>query len=473
MSNSTPVIMWFRRDLRLADNPALCAAVATGQPVIAVFVDDGVTQRHGAAPRWRLGLGVADLGRRLAARGSRLILRRGRADDTLLDLARQSGASDVFWNRLYDPASVGRDKAVKARLNDAGLRTHSCAGHLLHEPWQVATKTGGFYKVFTPMWRNIAHRDPGAPLAPPHSLAAPDHWPASDMIADWRMGAEMDRGARVVAPHLSVGEDAAQDRLADFVERAIERYGIDRDFPALEATSRLSENLTYGEISVRRCWHAGLRALHEGRAGAERFLKELAWREFAHHLAYHTPHMLGRSWRPEWDSFPWHEDEARPEVQAWKQGRTGQPFVDAAMREMYVTGTMHNRARMIAASYLTKHLMCHWRIGMAWFAECLIDWDPAANAMGWQWVAGSGPDASPYFRIFNPATQADKFDPSGRYRRRWIAEGQADPPQSARDFFAAVPRSWGLSPDTPYPPPIVDLAQGRQRALLAYERRGF
>lgn len=473
MSNSAPVIMWFRRDLRLADNPALCAAVATQQPVIAVFVDDEVTQSHGAAPRWRLGLGVAELGRCLAARGSRLILRRGRADDTLLDLARQSGASDVFWNRLYDPASVGRDTAVKARLKEAGLGTHSCAGHLLHEPWQVKTKTGGFYRVFTPMWRNIVQKDPGAPLAPPHSLTVPDHWPASDLIGDWHMGAGMDRGAAVVAPYLSVGEAAAKDRLADFTERALERYGTDRDFPALEATSRLSENLTYGEISVRRCWHAGLRALHEGTAGAERFLKELAWREFAHHLAYHTPHMLSRSWRPEWDNFPWHEDAGRPEVQAWKQGRTGQPLVDAAMRELYVTGTMHNRARMIAASYLTKHLMCHWRIGMAWFAECLVDWDPASNAMGWQWVAGSGPDASPYFRIFNPATQADKFDPSGSYRRRWIAEGQADPPHSALDFFRAAPRSWALSPDTPYPPPIVDLAQGRKRALLAYQQRDF
>ena len=235
----------------------------------------------------------------------------------------------------------------------------------------------------------------------------------------------------------------------------------------------MSEYLALGEISPRTCWHAGLSALHRGAKGAEKWLKELVWREFAYHLMYHTPRILTGNWREEWAAFPWNEDADRPEVLAWKQGRTGEPFVDAAMREMYVTGTMHNRARMIVASYLTKHLMTHWRIGQKWFEECLTDWDPASNAMGWQWVAGSGPDASPYFRIFNPATQLEKFDPDGEYLARWLAEGRDRPSPTALAYFDAVPRRWELSPKDAKPQPLVELSEGRKRALAAYEARNF
>jgi deoxyribodipyrimidine photo-lyase len=284
------------------------------------------------------------------------------------------------------------------------------------------------------------------------------------------MGAAMNRGAAVVARHAAVGEAAAQDRLADFVATRIGAYAEARDFPARQGTSRLSENLAWGEISVRACWHAGLRALGEGRRGAETFLRELVWRDFAWHLVHHTPHIVRESWREEWRDFPWDEDAGRPEVRAWMQGRTGVPFVDAAMREMYVTGTMHNRARMIVASYLTKNLLGHWRIGQRWFEDCLIDWDPASNALGWQWTAGSGPDAAPYFRVFNPDTQAEKFDADGAYRRAWIAEGQARPPETALSYFEAIPVSWGMSPGDRYPSPLVDAAEGRRRALAAYER---
>jgi deoxyribodipyrimidine photo-lyase len=283
------------------------------------------------------------------------------------------------------------------------------------------------------------------------------------------MGRAMRRGAAIVAPHLHVGEAAALARLDRFVARPIARYADERDLPAVDATSGLSENLAYGEIGPRTIWQAGWRALHEGMAGAETFLKELVWREFAYHLMHHTPHITRSNWKPDWDSFEWRSDNKDAEY--WRRGMTGEPFVDAAMREMYVTGRMHNRARMIAASYLTKHLMTHWTVGLDWFADCLVDWDPAANAMGWQWAAGSGPDAAPFFRIFNPATQAEKFDPRAAYRRRFIAELSPNPGQLALSYFDAVPQSWALSAKRPYPKPLIDLAEGRNRALEAYARR--
>jgi len=275
----------------------------------------------------------------------------------------------------------------------------------------------------------------------------------------------------VLARHVKVGEAAAHDRLTDFIAHKAQDYKSARDLPGTDATSGLSENLTYGEISPRTCWHAGWRAHHQGAAGAEHFLRELVWREFAYHLIHHTPHITSGNWKPEWDTFPWNTNALSPEVTAWQQGRTGMPFVDAAMRQMYVTGIMHNRGRMIVASYLTKHLMTHWRIGLDWFADCLTDWDPASNAMGWQWAAGSGPDAAPYFRVFNPESQLEKFDPKGQYARTWIAETSPQPPATALSYFDAIPRSWGLSPDARYPAPIVGAAEGRQRALDAYAAR--
>jgi deoxyribodipyrimidine photo-lyase len=270
-----------------------------------------------------------------------------------------------------------------------------------------------------------------------------------------------------------VGERAAQGRLGAFLAHAVEDYDTARDLPGVAGTSNLSENLALGEISVAQCWHAARRAREEGKAGAETFLKELVWRDFAYHLTWHTPHLLRDNWRREWDAFGWSEDENRAEVRAWKQGRTGIRFVDAGQREMYVTGRMHNRARMIVASYLTKHLLTHWRIGQKWFEDHLIDWDPASNALGWQWSAGSGPDATPYFRVFNPETQLDRFDKDRSYTDRWIAEGQARPPSEALSYFDAVPRRWGLSAQDPYPDPVVEPSEGRKRALAAYESRAF
>ena len=471
MSDTSAIIMWFRRDLRLADHEALTTAAKTGRPVIPVFIRDDIVDQTGAAAKMRWGQSIASLADSLAAKGSRLILRSGRALDVLKSLIDETGATAVYWSRLYDPETKERDTEIKTQLKNQQVDAQSYAGHLLFEPWTVETKTGGYYRVYSPMWKAVRDRDVAPQIPAPDQLTAPKDWPESENLNDWSLDAEMRRGANIVTSFQSVGEESARNKLADFINEKVDRYKTDRDFPAKDAVSGLSENLTYGEISPRALWFAGKRAMQEGSTGAEHFLKEVVWREFAYHLMYHTPHITSRNWREEWDAFPWNTDENSLQVIAWKQGRTGEPFVDAAMREMYVTGTMHNRARMIVGSYLTKHLLVHWKIGEQWFKDCLTDWDPAANAMGWQWVAGSGPDAAPYFRIFNPETQVEKFDPNREYRAKWIAEGYSNPSETALSYFKAIPKSWEISPDDPYPSRIVDLSFGRERALDAYQSR--
>jgi len=473
MSDKAPILMWFRRDLRLSDHAALSAACDAGGPVIPVFIHDPLVDGLGAAPKWRLGLGIGKLAESLEAKGSRLILRRGDALETVQALIKETGARGVFWSRLYDPDSVARDTEIKEALKHQGIEARSFGGHLMFEPWTVETKTGGFYKVYTPFWNMVKGREVDAPRKTPSTIPAPDSWPASDDLDDWHMGAAMQRGAAVVRPFVQLGEAAAQGRLGNFIAQGVAEYNTNRDLPWTDGTSNLSENLSLGEISPHQCWHAGMRARQEGKGGAEVFLKELVWREFAYHLMHHTPHILTKSWREDWQKFDWNEDERLKEVKAWKQGRTGLPFVDAAMREMYVTGRMHNRGRMIVASYLTKHLRTHWRVGMNWFEDCLTDWDPASNAMGWQWSAGSGPDATPYFRVFNPETQLDKFDKQREYVSRWIAERKANPHEDALKYFEAIPQQWHMSKSDPYPDPIVSASEGRKRALEAYENRDF
>ncbi|WP_069299332.1 cryptochrome/photolyase family protein [Neptunicoccus sediminis] len=468
MTKPAPVLWWVRRDLRLADNPALTHAIASGGPVIPVFIHDDTVSGLGAAPKWRLGLGLEVFGKTLEGAGSRLILRRGDALEVLQELIEETGATAVVWSRAYDPDAIARDTDVKSALKDQGVAVESCAGHLLFEPWQVETKAGGYYKVYTPYWRAVRDDPVAACLPAPKQIAAPQEWPRSDRLSEWQMGAAMNRGADVVRAYACVGEAAALQRLEDFLDGPVEDYKEGRDYPDRHVTSGLSENLTYGEIASRRLWHAGRQALEQGAAGAEHFLKELVWREFAYHLAYHTPRMLTRNWREEWDDFNWRGDN--DDAEKWRRGMTGEPMVDAAMRELYTTGTMHNRLRMIAGSYLTKHLLTDWRVGQAWFEETLIDWDPASNAMGWQWVAGSGPDASPFFRVFNPETQGEKFDGKQSYRDLYLKGGEDEEGRTpAEDFYKAIPRSWGITADTPRPDRMISLKEGRDRALAVYK----
>ena len=466
---NAPILLWLRRDLRLTDNPVMDWAARQGRPVIPVFVLDEVVAGWGAAPRWRLGLALGDFAARLDGIGSRLILRRGTASIVLPGLAAETGADIVAWAPLHAADEQDRDREVAEALDAAGVAVERHHGHTLWPPEAVKTGAGGYYKVFTPFWKAARQIDPGTPLAPVEALTPPGDWPAGDRLEDWSLGHDMRRGADVVGRHVRVGELAARERLVTFVEEGLDAYPEARDrLPEAQGTSTLSENLTYGEISARECW-AAARRVGSG-TGMETFCKELAWRDFAHHLAHHTPRLTRSNWKPDWDDFPWRGDSA--DAEAWRRGRTGLPVVDAAMREMFVTGRMHNRARMLVASYLTKHMLTHWRIGCDWFADCLVDWDPANNAMGWQWVAGSGPDASPFFRIFNPETQARKFDPKDVYQDRWVAEIAATPSDVALSYFDAVPRSWGLAPDDPYPEePLVGLAEGRARALEAFRAR--
>ena len=468
-----PTLLWLRRDLRLADHPGWVASLEDSGPVIPVFILDPLVEReYGAAPKWRLSQSIASLDKSLRKNGSRLILRRGEAGAVLRKLIEETGARRVVWSRQYDAPSIARDTKIKAALTDSGIAVTSVNSSLLFEPWTVQTKQGGMYRVYTPFWKAVRGIHPGELLASPTDLAPPQEWPASDDLDDWKLGAGMNRGAAILARHACVGEVNARARLDAFIGNAVFRYKSERDFPSLHATSGLSENLAYGEISPRQMYHAGRFAMDAERVEtgqAEHFLKEIVWREFAYHLLYHTPELATGNWRQEWDHFAWRGDNA--DAERWRRGITGIEIVDAAMREMYVTGTMHNRTRMIVASFLTKHLLTHWKVGEAWFRDCLIDWDPASNAMGWQWTAGSGPDAAPFFRVFNPATQAEKFDPDRLYRDRFIAEGRRTAHEDALTYFDAVPRSWEMSATDTYPTPVIDLAEGRSRALEAYHRR--
>ncbi len=466
--DAAPVILWFRRDLRLEDHPALVAALATGRPVVPVFIHDETVETLGAAAKWRLGLGVVEFGKTLAALGARLVLRRGGALAVLRGLVVETGARAVYWTRYHEPAHIARDTEIKAVLRAEAIDARSFGGALLFEPHLVRTGAGTPYSVFTPFWKAIRGRDPGVPLAAPVRIPGPAVRPRSDRLAAWAMGRAMERGAGVVVQHVRVGEAAAMRRLTEFLQHRLPHYGPGRDFPAQDLTSGLSENLAWGEISARSVWHRtrGWAAGSGAETVAEKFLSELGWREFAWHLMADHPQMARMAWRQGWEAFPWRGNSDLAE--AWRRGLTGEPFVDAAMRELYVTGRIHNRARMVAASYLTKHLLTDWRIGLAWFQDCLIDWDPAANALGWQWVAGSGPDAAPYFRVFNPATQAATFDPDGRYQRRFLGGGAGGLSPEAQGWYAAVPRRWNLDPDAAYPARRVGLAEGRALALQAY-----
>jgi len=450
-------ILWFRKDLRLDDNPALQAAIERGGPIIPVFIYDETFADMGAAPKWRLEKSLFSLEQDLKACGARLVYRQGDARNQIINLVKETEASAVFWGRQYDPIAQERDSQIKADLKEKGTLVKSYNNSLLREPWEIETKTGGFYKVFTPFYRaHIAKPEPRRCYAAPRQLLAPEIWPSSDDLETYQLSRDMHRGGSVVEGYTRIGTQAALHDLSKFLE-TVDTYQL-RDRLDKSVCSGLSENLAWGEISPNRIYHTAHIINPNNCAG---FLRQLIWRDFAYHLLFYTPHILQDNWRPEWQGFPWRPDNE--DAEKWRRGETGEPVVDAAMRELYVTGIMHNRARMLTASYLTKHLLVDWRVGRDWFAECLIDWDIANNAMGWQWVAGCGPDASPYFRIFNPRTQAEKFDPIGSYQNRFLNPSLPD----AKAFYNAAPKSWKIT-SRPDVTPLIELAAGRIRALDAY-----
>jgi deoxyribodipyrimidine photo-lyase len=468
-------LVWFRQDLRLADNPALANALESGADLIPVYVyapAEEAPWAPGAASRWWLHHSLGSLAAQLAACGSRLTVRT--ADDSLLalrELARDCGARRVVWNRRYEPAVIARDRRIKAELRAAGLETDSYNSALLHEPWTVKTKAGGPFQVFTPFWRHCKLLDPAPPTPAPSTIPAPREWPASTPIDALGLLPRLD-WAGGIRGTWAPGSAAAHAALERFLADGLEGYGSRRNDPGVAGTSRLSPHLHFGEIGPREIWHATRRfAEGEGREPAWRdsqFLAELGWREFAHHLLYHFPHTPDQPLRGAYADFPW--KRADDAAAAWTRGATGYPLVDAGLRELWHTGWMHNRVRMVTGSFLVKDLLQNWTVGARWFWDTLVDADLASNTLGWQWVAGCGADAAPFFRIFNPTAQGMKFDPQGTYVRRWVPELARLPdewihrPWAAPEAVRAVA---GLVLGEHYPWPLVDHDIARREALQA------
>jgi deoxyribodipyrimidine photo-lyase len=443
--DSRPTIVWLRDDLRVADNPALSAAVQRGAPVVVVFVLDDESpgiRPLGGASRWWLHHSLEALGEELSSRGSGLVLRRGAAVPEIIRLVEETDAGAVYWNRRYS-AARGLDSDLKHSLRERGLTAASFQANLLFEPWTIATADGHPYRVFTPFWRACLHEPtPRAPLAAPERLRSLRV--ASDSLADWELLPSKPDWAGGLAARWVPGEASANRALEEFATGALSDYDR-RDFPALDSTSHLSPHLRFGEISPFQVWHRLHGTLTPGaRANVGGYLRQLVWREFNWNILFYSPDLATRNFRAEFDAFPWSEVTAA-ELEAWQKGRTGIPLVDAGMRELWTTGYLHNRVRLVTASFLVKNLLADWRVGEAWFWDTLVDADEANNPGNWQWVAGSGADAAPYFRVFNPELQASRFDPDGAYRARWIPEDEAPPT------------------------PMVDLAESRKEALAAYE----
>lgn len=469
IGSDAPALVWFRNDLRLADNPALTAAAHSGAPLVALYVLDDESAgewRMGAASRWRLYHSLFSLSRDLAQHGVALTLRRGRAQFVIERFVEEAGAGAVYWNRLYEPWAMRRDSEIKSALRARGVRVESFNGSLLFEPSQLRNKQGEPFKVFTPFWKAcLAAEIPGAALPAPKGLrAAPA--PTSDSLRDWRLLPTKPNWAKDWDAIWTCGEAASHDRLAAFARNGLRDYKTARDYPGREGVSRLSPALHFGEISPRKIWRGIDRDV-----GAA-FLREIGWREFCRHLLVSNPDMPDAPLDKSFDDFPWARDEAH--LAAWKQGRTGYPFVDAAMRELWITGYMHSRARMVVGSFLVKHLLLHWREGESWFWDTLIDADLANNSGGWQWIAGCGADAAPYFRVFNPVLQGEKFDTEGAYVRRYVpelAKLEAKWIHKPWDAPTSVLREAGVKLGETYPLPIVDHAKARARALEAYQSR--
>ncbi len=470
-------LLWMRSDLRLDDNVALQDAIARGGAVVPVFIwtpGEEAPWSPGPASRWWLDRSLRSLDASLAAMGAKLVVRRGPALDVLRDLARETGSTAVFWNRRYEPAVIARDKALKEALRADGLEAESFNSALLFEPWQNGKDDGTPYRVFTPFWNAMKRRGPARePVDAPGSVPAPKKWPHGDSIdrldllptPDWAGG---------MRAAWTPGEAGARAELERFLVDALHDYETGRDRPGRTGTSRLSPHLHFGEIGPRRIWKT-VRDLVADRAdgafdaAAECWLRELAWREFAHHLLFHFPHTTDAPLKSEFARMDWTDDSRL--LRAWQKGLTGYPIVDAGMRELWTTGWMHNRVRMIVASFLVKDLRISWQQGSRWFWDTLVDADLANNTLGWQWTAGCGADAAPYFRVFNPLLQSRKFDADGAYIRRWVPELAALDNKWIHEPASAPPlvlEKAGVRIGETYPAPIVAHDRARRLALEAY-----
>lgn len=468
-------LVWFRHDLRLDDNPALLAAAERGGPVIPVFVwSPGEEGRWApaSASKWWLHHSLEALEKELGRRHSRLVIRRGGTLEELRNLVRETRADAVFWNRRYEPAAITRDTSLKAALKKDGLTVDSFNASLLVEPWEAQTQQGNPFQVYTAFWKAVSTKCGERSPEPCPTLHSPDDWPKSDSLESLRLEPTID-WAGGMRDAWTPGAAGAERRFSAFLDSALDDYDVERDRPDHEGTSALSPHLHFGEISPRRLWQAVSERTNDKRRTPRKawevYRKELVWREFAHHLLFHFKQTPDHPLREQFARFPWESDKKG--LKAWQRGQTGYPIVDAGMRQLWHTGWMHNRVRMIVASFLTKDLRINWLRGAEWFWDTLVDADLANNTLGWQWTAGCGADAAPYFRVFNPTLQGEKFDPDGAYVRRWVPE------------LAAMPTKWIHAPWTApadvrrhakivlgenYPEPIVDHSEARTKALDAF-----
>ncbi|WP_137156143.1 deoxyribodipyrimidine photo-lyase [Rhizobium sp. FKL33] len=473
-SDQRPSIVWFRRDLRLNDNLALNAALEAGGPVVCVYIrnpEDTHAGAHGAAQAWWLHHSLEKLRAAVKDRGNNVLLLTGPTQTVLDRLIDETGARAVFWNRRYDHASRDIDAAIKKHLKARGLDARSFGGFLLHDPMAVMTGQGKRFSVYSPFWRAF-----DAHYAPPDAIPASDRIPAcagapeSEDLSAWSLLPTKPDWAGGFRDAWTPGEAGAEAALETFLDQAIKGYKKNRDIPGQRTTSRLSPHLAFGEISPHRVWRA-TETLTDAIPAEDviHFRKELAWREFSWHLLFHVPDLPSRNLNRKFDAFPWAEN---PEgLKSWTRGMTGYPIVDAGMRELWSTGWMHNRVRMVTASFLIKDLLIHWTEGEAWFRDTLVDVDLASNAASWQWVAGCGADAAPYFRIFNPVKQGETFDPDGAYVRRYCPELARLPDRYIHKPWEApreVLSQAGVRLGETYPKPIVDHDRARKAALAAY-----
>jgi len=461
------VIWWIRRDLRLADNPALEAALATGHKIIPVFIwapEEEEPWAPGAASRWWLHQSLMELSDQLTQRHSALIIRKGPSLAALRSIILETSATQVVWNRLYEPAVIARDKEIKTALRQDGLTVHSFNANLLFEPWTIETQQGQPYQVFTPFYRCCSnYGSPSKPLAAPKFLPRITHAPWTVNVDELGLLPALDwaGGMREV---WKPGEKGGAEVLNEFKDEAVSRYKEQRDRPDFTGTSRMSPYLHFGELSPRQVWWACQKA-----PMAEPYLRQLIWREFAHHLLFHFPHTPDQPLRKNFTHFPWKHDKQL--LRKWRRGQTGYPIVDAGMRELWSTGWMHNRVRMIVASFLVKDLLIPWQDGARWFWDTLVDANLANNTLGWQWSAGCGADAAPYFRIFNPILQATKFDPDGTYVKKWLPVLRSMPVPDVHRVFECSPtmlEKAGIKLGENYPKPVVNHADARDAALDAY-----